>query len=461
MQDEVLRWSTVVSDSGRPAYLAIADAIAQDIEAGRLAALTRLPPLRTLAEDMGLHYTTVARAYSEAQRRGLVDSSRGQGTFVRGVRPLAPTRSPGFVGLVEMTMNLPPEPPDDALMQRMRTAMVRMASEDDLHELLRYQEFGGTESDRAAGAQWLAPRLPGLDPKQLIVCPGIQSALLALFSTLTRPGDLVCCEALTYPGVKAIAAQFGVRLHGLPMDEEGLLPDAFEQACRTLAPKALYCNPTFLNPTTSVLSRSRREAIAQSARHHGVPIIEDDAYALLPSVAPDPIAKHAPELVFYVSGMAKHVGAGLRVAYLIAPDGLQQKRLATTMRAMSIMASPLTTRLATRWIHDGTAQETLLAIRKESRARQSLVSALLPRSACQTKPEAFHLWLRLPKPWTRSAFAASLRAHGVGAVQADAFSATSEVPEAVRICLGGAVGRQHCAQSLEVIAQTLAHPPAA
>jgi DNA-binding transcriptional MocR family regulator len=459
MQIEVQRWSEALGASGRPAYLAIADAIADDIQAGRLPALAKLPSLRTLAGDMGLHYTTVARAYAEAQRRGLVDSSRGQGTFVRGVRPLAPTRSPGFVGLVEMTMNLPPEPQDDALMQRMRAAMVRLAGDDDLHELLRYQEFGGTETDRRAGATWLAPRLPGLRPDQLIVCPGIQSALLALFSTLTRPGDTVCCEALTYPGVKAIAAQFGVRLLGLAMDDEGLLPDAFEHACRTQAPKALYCNPTYLNPTTAVLSRARRIAIAQIARHHGIPIIEDDAYALLPSIAPPPLALHAPELVFYVSGMAKHVGAGLRVGYLVAPDGVQQKRLATTMRAMAIMASPLTTRLATRWIHDGTAQAALLAIRAESQARQKLVSSLLPRSACQTKPEAFHLWLRLPPQWTRRAFAARLREHGVGAVEADAFAATPEVPEAVRICLGGAVGRQHCAQSLEVIAHALAHPP--
>lgn len=78
MLDVVQRGCAVVSGSGRPAYLAIADAIAQDIEAGRLAALTRLPPLRALAGDRGLHYTTVARDYSEAQRRGLVDSSRGQ-----------------------------------------------------------------------------------------------------------------------------------------------------------------------------------------------------------------------------------------------------------------------------------------------------------------------------------------------------------------------------------------------
>lgn len=459
MGNPIPRWSQAMQASGRPAYLAIADAIADDIQAGRLSALARLPPLRVLAADLALNYTTAARAYAEAQRRGLVDSSPGQGTFVRGVRPLAPTRSPGFVGLVEMTMNLPPEPPDDALMQRMRTGMVRMASEDDLHALMRYQESGGAMADRQAGAEWLAPRLPDLPPSRVLVCPGIQSALLALLSTLTRPGDAVCCEALTYPGIKALAAQLGVRLIGLAMDDEGLLPEAFEQACRQQAPKALYCNPTLLNPTTAVLSRARRVALGQIARHHGIPIIEDDAYALLPSVAPPPLAHAAPELTFYVSGMAKHVGAGLRIAYLVAPDAAQATRLAATLRAMAVMASPLTTRLATRWIHDGTAQTALLAVRAESRARQRLVSSLLPRAICQTKPEAFHLWLRLPPPWTRQQFAECLRQRGVGAVPADAFATTEAVPEAVRICLGGAVGRQHCAQSLERIAQTLSQPP--
>ena len=148
--------------------------------------------------------------------------------------------------------------------------------------MLRYQDFGGTADDRDAGAHWLRRRVPALRRADVLVCPGIHSVLTALVSQLARPGEPICVEALTYPGVKAIATQLGVHLHALPLDDEGPIADAFEHACKTLKPKALYCNPTLQNPTTATMSRARREALADVALRYSVPIIEDDAYAMLP-----------------------------------------------------------------------------------------------------------------------------------------------------------------------------------
>jgi Methylpurine-DNA glycosylase (MPG) len=67
---------------------------------------------------------------------------------------------------------------------------------------------------------------------RLVICPGTQNALFNLLVVLTRPGDVVLTEALTYPGIKTAAAYTGVRLIGLPMDEAGILPDAVNSACR-------------------------------------------------------------------------------------------------------------------------------------------------------------------------------------------------------------------------------------
>ena len=71
----------------------------------------------------------------------------------------------------------------------------------------------------------------------------------------TGLGELICAESLTYPGLKAIASQLGVQLHALTLDDEGPSAAEFEQACRTLRPKALYLNPTLQNPTTLTVSR--------------------------------------------------------------------------------------------------------------------------------------------------------------------------------------------------------------
>src|SRR4026207_556190 len=66
-----------------PIYQAIADAIGQEIEAGRLKPGGRLPTWRVLARRLGVTLTTVTRAYGEAQRRGLLNGEVGRGTFVR------------------------------------------------------------------------------------------------------------------------------------------------------------------------------------------------------------------------------------------------------------------------------------------------------------------------------------------------------------------------------------------
>src|SRR6202453_438275 len=101
-----------LATSDKPRYLAIADAIADDIRSGRLNASDRLPPQRQLARRLDIDFTTVARGYVEAQKRGLIESRIGQGTFVRE----SARRRHGPVArhpeIVDLSMNLPPEPDD-------------------------------------------------------------------------------------------------------------------------------------------------------------------------------------------------------------------------------------------------------------------------------------------------------------------------------------------------------------
>jgi len=160
----------------------------------------------------------------------------------------------------------------------------------DPFQLLRYQDFGGTAADRAAGREWLRKRVADCDVDNVLVCPGIHGALVALVSQLARPGEIICLDSLAYPGIKAIASQLGVRLQALPRDDEGPLPHAFEALCKTEKPGAFYCNPTLQNPSTLTLTLQRREALADVALCYNVPIIEDEPYGMLPFDAPATLA---------------------------------------------------------------------------------------------------------------------------------------------------------------------------
>lgn len=450
-------WSPAIDKAAGPLYLAIADALATDILSGHLAGGARLPTQRALAGALGIDFTTVSRAYTEAQCRGLVEGRVGQGTYVRAKRPSLVVAAP--TGLVDMSMNLPPRFDDAGLVARMWDGIAALQADGGLDLLLRYQEAGGTRDDRAHGALWLAPRLGNVPVERILVCPGAQGALLAVTSLLASSGDIVCAEALTYPGFRSLAAHLGIRLVGVPMDAEGLLPDAFEALCREHKPKALYCNPTLHNPTTATLSLERRKALVAIARRHAVPIIEDDAYGALPEKPIAPLAALAPDLVYHVAGLAKCLAPALRIAYLVAPDARAAARCAGAIRATASMASPLTAAIASRWIEDGTAAAVLSAIRTETQQRQAIVAEILPTDLTTADPQGFHMWLGIADPWSRGEFAARLRAAGIGIVGSDAFALTSP-PEAVRLGLGAPASQDELRQSLRIAADLLAETPA-
>src|ERR1700678_206976 len=454
-------WTPNLAASDKPRYLAIADAIADDIRSGRLLPSDRLPPQRTLAAVLGIDFTTVARGYVEAKRRGLIESRVGQGTFVSdAVRRRHPpmVRHPE---IVDLSMNLPPEPDDPELLDRMQDGWEAVGR--DLVSLLRYQGFGGVQADKDAATNWLSRRALVPPQDRLFIAPGAHPAILGILGLLTKPGDVILSEDMTYPGARSIAAQLGLKLVGLPMDDEGVDAEAFSEACTRHAPKALYLNPTLLNPTTHTISEPRRIAIAAVARRFGVPIVEDDPYGFLPVGGPPPFAAVAPELTWHVAGLAKCLGAGLRIAYVVTPDVRSGWLFASSVRTATVMASPITVALATRWIADGTGDALLAAVRWESIERQKLAAAILPKvlpgGGIRTDPIGFHLWVSLPEPWTRSAFVGHMRSTGIGVVASDAFATEATPPEAVRVCLGGPPDRAAVRSALEFMAHALAESP--
>jgi len=450
-------WSPQLSRLGKPRYLAIADAIAEDIGNGTLAPSDRLPPQRALARRLNIDFTTVARGYVEARRRGLIESRVGQGTFVRASAKRRHGPIARHPEIVDLSMNLPPEPDDPELLDRMQDGLEALGR--DLVYLMRYQGFGGVQADKDAALQWLRHRSLAPQQDRLFIAPGAHPALLGILSVIAKSGDVLVAESLTYPGARSIAAQLGLRLVGVPMDDHGVEAGAFADICKRLAPRALYLNPTLLNPTTHTVAEPRRRDLIEVARHYGVSIIEDDPYGFLPEHGPAAFATLAPEITWHVAGLAKCLGAGLRIAYVVAPDARSGWPFAAAVRTATVMASPVTIALATRWIGDGTADALLAAVRRESIERQRLVAASLPREIIRTDPVGFHFWLRLPQPWTRSAFVGHTRSTGIGVVASDAFATEGAPPEAVRVCLGGPADRSAVRGALEFMAHALAESP--
>src|SRR5262249_17602782 len=151
-----------------------------------------------------------------------------------------------------------------------------------------------------------------------------------------KPGDVVLTEALTFPGMKAAAQQRGVRLVGVAMDAEGVMPDALGKAIKTYKPRAVYLTPTMHNPTAATMGNARRKAVADVLGRGKVMLIEDDAYGAL-----DPsqqlLAALIPEQTFLAVGLSKCLAPALRVSFVIAPDAAATAALRASLQATSQM----------------------------------------------------------------------------------------------------------------------------
>src|SRR5215469_1419564 len=371
-----LNWQPDLDQQRGPLYRAIADALASDIRAGRLPVGTRLPTHRDLAWNLKVTVGTVTRAYAEAERRGLISGEVGRGTYVR---PTSTITDPALRGepmgpdFVDLSLNRPQTGEEPALVAK---GLREIAESPDLEALLQYQPHAGRPIDRAAGARWIAHGGVKTNPSQVLVTQSGQNAVASVLSAVTQPGDTVAVESLTYPGVRSAASLLSLRLAPIAMDDEGMLPDAFAALCRSGNVKALYCLPTLHNPTATILSEERRRAVAETARKHGVALLEDDVYGFLLQKPPKPLPAFAPERGYYITSTSKSLAPGLRIGYVHVPSEAVE-RVAAALRATVYMATPLMAALATRWIEDGTADRLVEQKRSEIAARQKLAREML------------------------------------------------------------------------------------
>ena len=201
-----------------------------------------------------------------------------------------------------------------------------------------------------------------------------------------------------------------------------MIPEALEEGVRTHAPTAIYLNP-LQNLTTITIPERRRAEICDIARKHGVMIVEDDAYGFA-----DPwsaLAAIAPDACWHVAGLAKCIGAGLRLVYVIAGHA---RRLVVQQRdACARHGLPITAAVATRWITDGTADMIPVSLGRDDGARKIASRWSL---AHISRIPRFN-WLPMRNGWTRSAFVSHVRPTGLESF-GDVCTASGPPPEAVR-----------------------------
>ena len=453
----------------RPIYKAIVSAMSRDIAEGRLGPGERLPPQRELAYQLGVTVGTVTRAYTEAERQGLVIGEVGRGTFVKRSSADAPllampsepqqASGGGTQGFIDLSANWPPEPP---LAEEIGAIIQDECNRPDLGARLQYRrDLIGGEAARRAVAGHLETEGLSADWRETALTNGAQHAIFVSLLATTRPDDIVLCEELTFFAIKSAARSLSLRLRGVAMDEWGLRPDALDAACRATQAKVLYSIPTLQNPTNRIMPTERRREIAEICRRHDVTIIEDSIYAFLLDEPPCPYANLAPERSIHVSSLSKSVAPNLRLGFLRAPSHLMEA-MTFAVRSSSYCSPPFTHDVGQRLIESGVAARSAKAMREEARYRQELARRYFPDAERPSDGTPLHLWLELPNPWRSGSFVHAAYRAGVGVADAEVFAiGREEVPHAVRICLAAARTRDEMQSALARLAALLPRGPEA
>ncbi|MBY6112305.1 PLP-dependent aminotransferase family protein [Halomonas sp. DP1Y21-3] len=444
-------------DSSSARYRQIASAIGEAIDQGQLAAGDRLPPQRALADALGVTVGTITRAYSEAQQRGWVSSRVGSGTYVNdaaaGNSPFDVHVAADSDGVVDMSLSF--APPHPWRHQCLQQALAEVTEDPAcLAMVAAYQPDIGTRQHREALSRWLEDLGFPLH-EVLAITQGGQHGIDLCLRALTRPGDSVAADALTYPGFNAATRHAHLKPMAVPLDDDGMDIDALARLCQRQVPRLVYLTPDQNNPTSAVLSPQRREQLAALARRHDFWLIEDAVQYLPREDRGVSLLELAPERTLQVFSTSKVLSGGLRVGTLQMPATLRE-RIGSLLRAQLWMCPPLMTEVARRWIASPRYPELLAWQTAELAARQRLARASFEALTPRHLTHGANFWLPLPEGRRASEVQALLKSEGVLVATPEPFCTGSEpAPQAIRLCVGAPESRESLQQALATVRRVL------
>lgn len=422
-------------------YKLIINYVKEQITHGIWPVGSRLPSQRDLAKQFGVNRSTVVTALDELAADGLVEGKLGMGTIVINntwtlMRSAPPVNWNVQVGRgthqaslsTVQAINLAES--DESLIQlskgelsqdlfpleEMRNVLTKVG-----HELepFGYEDPKGNRQLREAIAQYLNQKGIMVDASSILVVSGALQALHLISIGLLERESTVFLENPSYLQSLSTFQSAGMKLHGISMDTEGIIPEMIKEAHQSKN-SVLYCHPNFHNPTGTLMGETRRQELLRLAETDQLPIIEDDVYGdlWLDSPPPSPIKSHDRHgNVLYLGSLSKSLNPGLRIGWVAGPEAVID-RLADLKMQTDYGSSSLSQRAAAEWLSSGLYEKHLAKVRKQLKVRRKAALEALQKHlgnyAEWEKPEGgFFIWVKMNRDISLTDLYRKALAHGV------------------------------------------------
>ncbi|MFC7466266.1 PLP-dependent aminotransferase family protein [Brachybacterium sp. GCM10030252] len=270
------------------------------------------------------------------------------------------------------------------------------------HRALQYGVSEGEVELREQAAARLSRSLPTA-ASQIRITSGSQEGLFVVAEALLEPGDVVLVESPTYLAAVQAFSVHGARMVGVETDDDGVVPEALEEAIRTHHPRMVYLIPTFQNPTGRTMPVARRQAVADVLQRNDVPLIEDDPYGELSFTgstwAPIASLPGMGERTLLLNSMSKLMSPGLRIGWIRA-EGPILDTLAVAKAAISMQSSVVDQLTVARYLEttdlDAHVTRVAAVYRERRDAMAQAIAPVLPAGAHVTHPDGgMFLWTAL------------------------------------------------------------------
>jgi GntR family transcriptional regulator / MocR family aminotransferase len=345
-----------------PVYQQLVNGFILAIRNGHLPKGAKLPGVRNLALQFGLHRKTVQNALDEVAAQGWIDIFPQKGAYIARNLPLTKPLSlhhNGALNLYPPTTHFDLEAgvvsffPGSDVQHSGKLALIegfpdlRIAPLNDLFREMRslekraayrrYFQYGnpqGTLLLRETLARHLSETrgLPA-SADNLLITRGAQMGIYLATQLLIQPGDAIVVGDPGYRTATSTFEQAGATILRVPVDEAGIQVETIEALCQTHRIRAAYVIPHHHHPTTVTLGLERRLRLLDLAAEHRFAIIEDDYdfdfhYDSSPITPMASLDQHGS--VIYIGTLSKTLAPSIRLGFMVAPVNFIQS--ATMLR---------------------------------------------------------------------------------------------------------------------------------
>ncbi|CUX83293.1 MAG: transcriptional regulator, GntR family [Roseibaca calidilacus] len=452
---------------GRSKFRDVVAAIRSAIAQGSLAPGDQLPPVRDLAWKLDMTPGTVARAYAALTDEGITEGQVGRGTFI--APPSTPVQfvpEPWFdAGLAieaeadDQVSLFATALPDMGQVALIHSAFARLGSRSP-RDLLAYPSRSTFEPARRAVLHWLSGAALGpIDHEDLVLSHGGQSGVsLVMQSVLHGRKPVVLLEELTYPGFRRAAQLLRADVVSVPMDAQGIIPEALAELAQKHDAQLLCTCPEVHNPTGIFTPEERRIQIAEVAAQHGLHILEDDCYRVGDARASSYRAL-LPELGWYVSSLSKSLTPALRIGFTVAPRAHASTLRRAAEHGFFGLARPLADLTEDLLLRPETA-EVAEKVRACLQSYTRVAVNGLGGYDLRWGDDIPFLWLNLPDGWRAGSFTKAAASRGVQLRSAEDFALRdARVPHAVRIGINAQIALPRFENAIARLRDLLDNPP--